>query len=66
MNASTPIPAHDHGRLALAYAVVIGLALVAGALLALGLGMQPLAGRGVRRRDFARAAAVLPLSGPVH
>jgi cytochrome c oxidase subunit 1 len=37
---------HDHSRLALGYAIAIGLALVAGALLALGLGMQPLAGRG--------------------
>ena len=44
MNAPRSTP--DHARLALGYAIAIGLSLVAGASLALGLGMQPLAGRG--------------------
>ena len=46
MNENTRLPSYDHGRLALGYAIAVGLALVAGALLALGLGMQPLAGGG--------------------
>ncbi|MBK7644975.1 MAG: cbb3-type cytochrome c oxidase subunit I [Planctomycetes bacterium] len=46
MKESTNSAQVEHGRIALGYAIVLGLALVAGALLALGLGMQPLAGRG--------------------
>lgn len=36
----------DHRRLAWMYAIVVGLALVAGSVLAIGLGLQPMAGRG--------------------
>lgn len=44
MSADHVLPAHHHDRLALGYAVATGLALVVGGLLALGLGLQPLAG----------------------
>lgn len=44
MKSNHGLPAHHHDRLAIGYAVATGLALVVGGLLALGLGLQPLAG----------------------